>query len=60
MIMATESGKMKWDEHVFPVLRIGSLFASLALDSVAAIIFDPPFNLLLFNGPFLMWSLTID
>ena len=27
MIADTESGKMKWDENAFPVLRIGSLFA---------------------------------
>ena len=34
MIAATESGKMKWDEHAFPVLRLGSLFASLAQSQI--------------------------
>ena len=34
LIADTESGKMKWDEHVFPVLRIGSLFASLAQSQI--------------------------
>ena len=36
MITPTESGKMKWDEHAFPVLRIGSLFASLAQSQIVS------------------------
>ena len=34
IIAATESGKMKWDEHAFPVLGIGSLFACLAQSQI--------------------------